>query len=264
MHALTLFSAELRRTWRQTLSYRFDAVSTLALWLVAFPLLLAVLDSVTGGYSDEERLASLIGFLVWNLCLGVLASTAREIESEAKEGTLEPALLSPLSPQRLLTARVSASFVIEGVLTLVLGVLLLVILRLPPPPLSGPAIAVFALTLLSTLGASLALGGLTLVYKQIGSVIGIVVLLAVLFTGALVPLDPLGPIFTVFKWLIPTVWGIDALRETLLYGATWSSLWADGVWQGLVLQAALFLLLGVEVLQWGFRHAQRHGSLAAY
>jgi hypothetical protein len=55
-----LFRAELRRELRLWFSYRQQAISSLALWCVAFPLMMVTLDSVAGGYGETERQASLL------------------------------------------------------------------------------------------------------------------------------------------------------------------------------------------------------------
>ena len=234
------------------------------MWLVMFPMMLVILDRVVGGYDRYQQAESLIGFLVWDLCImGVLAGTATMVGREAREGTLESILISPLSPARLFSLRTAAAFLAQGVETLILGLLLMLVLRLPLT-MNGPALAVLALTILSVSGLSLLVGGLTLVYKQIDGMIGLIGLIAVLFTGALAPLNNLGGLFDVVKWLVPTAWGIDALRETMLYGATWSSLWQGGTWLGLGAQALIFILAGLLVFNWSFRRAQVEGSLGSY
>lgn len=101
-------------------------------------------------------------------------------------------------------------------------------------------------------------------HKQVASLIGVIVLLALLTTGALVPLDQLDAFFWVLKWLMPTAWGIDALRNVLLDGASWGQLWQDFTWIGLAVQNTGFTLLGIVVFEWGFHRAQQQGTLGTY
>jgi ABC-type multidrug transport system permease subunit len=98
----------------------------------------------------------------------------------------------------------------------------------------------------------------------VASLVGVVTLLALFFTGAIIPLNDLGVIFDLLKYSLPTTWGIDALRQILVHGESWLSLWEDGTFFGLSLQAIVFLAVGVAVFNWGFRQAQRHGSLGNY
>lgn len=258
-----LFLTELRREWRAWWSYRFQALSTTVLWLVAFPFMMLTFDSVAGGYGPERRLASLIGFLVWNLCMSVLATAAESVTTEARQGTLESVLLSPISPLTIFSYRLTAVFIRQVVETAVLGLVLALILGLSFT-LSGPALVVTFLTILSVVGVGLALGGIALVYKRIDSVVAVITLLAVLFTGALVPLNSLGYLFQMLKYTLPTTWGIDALRQVMIEGTGWVDLWHEGTWVGLGVQTAVFILIGSMVFNWGFQRALRHGSLGTY
>ena len=260
---LQLFLTELRREWQAWWSYRFQALSTTILWLVAFPFMMVTFDSVAGGYGPDRRLASLIGFLVWNLCMGVLSTVAESVTTEARQGTLESVLLAPISPLTIFSLRLTAVFIRQAVETAVLGLALTLILGLSFT-LSGPALLVILLTILSVAGVGLALGGVALVYKRIDSVVAVITLLAVLFTGALVPLNSLGSLFQVLKYTLPTTWGIDALRHVMIEGASWITLWHDGVWVGLGVQTAVFLLFGCILFNWGFQRALRQGSLGTY
>ena len=120
------------------------------------------------------------------------------------------------------------------------------------------------LTLIGVWGVSLTLGGLALLYKSINSVVNVFSLLALLFTGALVPLNNLGIVFEYLKYLMPTTWGIDVLRRTLLNGGDWSALTNDGTWFGLSIQAIIFLLFGAVVFNYCFQKARLQGNLASY
>ena len=259
----SLFLAELRRDVRVWWSYRAQAFSSLALWLVAFPFMMATFDGVANGYSAERQLASLIGFLVWELCAGVLSATTESVTTEARQGTLESVVLAPVPPLLTFSLRLTAVFTRHAVETLVLGLGLALLLGLYVVP-SALALLVALLTLLGVAGVGLALGGLALVYKSVDSVVAVVSLLAVLFTGALVPLNGLGVVFTLLKLLLPMTWGIDLLRQALIGGATWSHVWASGALPGLALQSAVFLALGIAFFRRGLRRAQEQGSLGSY
>ena len=235
-----------------------------AMWLVMFPLILVLFDGVVDGYSTEARTASLVGFLVWDLfIMGVLATMTEEISREAKQGTLESVLLSPVSPTLLFSMRITATTFVRTLETLVLGLILIFVLRLPII-FTPTALALLVITMIAIHGLSLTLGGLTLIFKQLGNVIGLLALATLLLSGGLIPLNSLGTAYNILKWLLPTTWGIDALRRALIHGATWQGLWANGTWVGLSLQAGTLMLVGILIFGWGFRRAQLQGSLASY
>lgn len=263
MAMIHLTGVELRRQLKQAWSYRLDAVGDWFMWLVAFPVMMWVFDAVAGGYTLEDQARSLIGFLFWDLCFGLIAETTREVLGESRQGTLEQTLLTATPPLKLFGARLLAETIVRVVRTGMLGILLASVLGV-----SFQVNAVFWVVLLFTVvmswGVSLVLGGLALVYKEIGSFIGILSLLAVLATGALVPLNALGWIYAWIKVLVPTAWGIEAARSAVLTAASWQTLWSDFTWLGLGVQAGVFLLLGVWSFRWGIRRAQEEGTLGVY
>ncbi len=263
MQWLYLFWNEFRRALLVRWSYRLDALSWLIIWGIAFPLILLMFDSVAGGYGADQKAASLIGFLVWDLCMGTMTATTQMIQAEAQEGTLEVVLISPISPIAIALLRVVAVFARQLIETIVLGGFLLWLLGLEIP-FSGAAWLVLLLTIVGVVGVGLFLGGLALIYKHLTSVVGVIGLLALFFTGAILPLNELGVVFTLLKYSLPTTWGIEALRLTTLAGVTTASLWEDGNLMGLLLQAMVFLLGGLYAFRWGFSRAQQQGRLGSY
>ncbi|MBI1298948.1 hypothetical protein GC175_28795 [bacterium] len=263
IQVVQLFFIELRRYLKKTWSYRMDTVGDFLTWLVTFPVLLMLFQGVSTGFGVEAQTRSLVGFLVWTLCMGVLSATARELSQEMREGTLEPFLLAPVAPLLLISFRVLAMFVYRGLYTLVLGGVLAILLRLPMN-LTMEAALLILLTVAGAFGVSLCIGGLTLVYKAVSSLIGVVSLLAVLATGALVPLNSLGAWFTLLKVATPITWGIDAIRIAMIDGANWRLLWLDGTWLGLTLQSMAFLGLGIILFRWGLKRARVAGTLGSY
>jgi ABC-2 type transport system permease protein len=258
-----LFLAELRRDIRHWWSYRLNTLSSMGLWLVAFPFMMLTFDSVAGGYGPEQRLASLIGFLVWELSAGVLVAATDSVTEEARQGTLESVFLTPVSPLVIFSLRMGSAFTRKAIETTALGLVLMLILNLPFV-LNGPALFVTGMMIVSVAGLGLALGGLAMVNKAVDSVVSVVALLAVLFTGALVPINSLSIVFGAAKYLLPTTWGIDALRGILVKQLEWSELGQSGVVIGMSVQALLFLFLGIIVFSWSIRRAKIQGSLGAY
>ena len=260
---LSLFWNEFRRASLVRWSYRLDALSWLVIWGIAFPLILLMFDSVSGGYGTDNRIASLVGFLVWDLCIGAMTATTQMIQAEAQEGTLEVVLISPIPPVVIALLRVTAVFTRQLLETMLLGGFLLWVLGLTIP-VNGATGLVLLVTMVGVVGVGLFLGGLALVYKNIGSVVGVLGLLALFLTGAILPLNPLGFVFTLLKYSLPTTWGIETLRLTVLAGVNIASLWQDGILFGLLLQAVVFLLGGIYAFRWGFYRAQQQGRLGSY
>ena len=262
-HLPGLFLAELRRHLRLQWSYRLSTVSWIVLWVVAFPLLMDTFDSVAGGYGVERRQASLIGFLMWDWSMTLLAATVGFISAEAREGTLESLVLSPVPPIMLFGSRTLAAMLVQGSQTLVLGGILVLLMQIPLI-VSAPALLIMLLTLIGVGGFGFALAGLALVFKSVDSVVGVFSLLALVLTGAIVPLNQLGGLYQLLKYLIPTTWGIDALRQIAVGGASWGALWDARGLAGLGFQTTIFVTVGLFVFTHLFKRALVYGELASY
>jgi ABC-2 type transport system permease protein len=258
-----LFLAEMRRRLMRMWAFRYDVLGEIGLWVVAFPLMMMIFDDVAGGYGPERRLASLIGFLVWDLCMGTLANITQEVTRESREGTLESVVLSPVAPSLLFVLRLVTGFIVQGLRTLVIALILAVALNLSVH-LTMAVPVLLLITTAGVAGVGLALGGLALVYKNIDSVVSLVASLAVLFTGALVPLNTLGIWFSLLKFVVPMTWGIDALREAIIQDASLTFFWMNGTLIWLTLQTAVLFAVGGAVFNWGLRRARIQGSLASY
>jgi ABC-type multidrug transport system permease subunit len=233
------------------------------MWVVAFPLLMTTFDSVAGGYGPERQQSSLLGFLLWDWSMAVLGAVTGFVASEAREGTLENVVLSPVAPLLTFSLRTLSAFLVLGAQTLVLGTVIASLLGIPLV-VTGPSVVVLLLTLLGVGGISLALGGVALVFKSTESLVRVFSLLALVMTGAIVPLERLGVVFELLKVVVPTTWGIAALREAVIEGVGWMTLWHDGTWLGLGVQTAVFLLLGTVLVEFCLHKARVRGVLASY
>ena len=261
----SLFLNELRRTAVLWWSYRLSAISSIVIYAIIFPLLMVIFQNLASQhgatYGPTQQLSSLIGFLVWNLCMKVMAAIPQMVEDEASVGTLENVIASPLSPLTTLVMRTCVLCVRYAIETALLGLALGLLLKLPIV-LSPAAVLVILLTLAGACGVGVALAGLALVYKSVGSIAGVVANLALLVSGALVPINALGSAFVVLKFLFPTTWGIDMLRQVMIGGYPVG--WLSAEFSGLILQTVLLIGAGALVFQACLSKAKMQGSLSTY
>lgn len=268
MRFLSIVGTELRREYLVWRSYRVNAVSTVIMWGIIFPILILSVQQVAIAHDVEfgpaQIGASMIGFLVWRLCMTVFSAIPNTVEEEARIGTLENIVLSTrASMNTVLTSRIivrSARSVVETVL-LALVIILFFKISLPITPL---AILIIILTLAGACGVGLALAGAALVYKSVGSFVGLVTLLALFISGAAIPLNSLGTVFVVLKYVFPTTWGIDLLREVILHQHNLSELLASGELIGLAIQTMLMIAVGYYVFHRSFLKARLRGQLGTY
>jgi ABC-2 type transport system permease protein len=264
---ISLYS-ELRREWLLWKAYRVNAISSLVMWGVIFPVLLVTVQSVainSGVYfGPEEQAQSLIGFIVWKLCMGVLVAVPAMIEEEMRTGTLENVLLSTRMPFRaLFFCRILARSLRSLLETVLLTLVLMLVFRLPLG-FSPAAYLVTGLTLAGVWGVGYGVAGLALLYKSVGSVTGLLASLSFLISGALVPLDSLGVLYTALKLLFPMTWGIEILREVVLNDTPLVELMQMDELPGLALQTAALLLIGLFIFQRALQRARQRGELGVY
>lgn len=254
---------EIRRQLRQNWSYRFETIGEIALWLVAFPIMMLIFESVAASYDKMEQTGSLFGFLVWDLCFGVMVVTTQGITQESRQGTLEPIFLSPVNPLLIFSARTAAAFMVRAIRSSMLAYLLAWALGLHMQ-MSGAVWLLIGIMIVSAFGLTLLLSGVAFVHKEIGSVIGVLSLLATLATGVLVPLNSLGSYFILMKILIPFAWGIDTLRAVTASGNSEFISVDTFTWLGLLIQSTFLLALGVLVFQQGYMRARERNLLGDY
>jgi ABC-2 type transport system permease protein len=259
---------ELRREYLLWRSYRLNAISSLATWGVVFPLLLVTLISVAANagvtYGAKLQTASLIGFLIWKLCTGVLIAIPHMIEQEAAAGTLENVIVTSYLPFPLLFFfRVLARSARSFMEIMLLGIGLAFVLRLPLP-VSPAALLVTLLTLAGVWGVGFGLAGLAITYKNVGGVTSMVAYLAFIISGAFVPLESLGAAFTISKLAFPMTWGIEILRHVLINGHELNLLLRNGSLVGLLLQSTSLLGAGYLILNRALKQARQRGDLGSY
>lgn len=259
---------ELRREWLLWRSYKLNAISTVIMWGIIFPVLLVTIQNVAENagidFGVRRQTESLIGFLVWRLSVGVLVSVPDMIEQEARTGTWENVMVSSfISPLWLILLRMLALSFRAFLETALLGVILTFIFGLPIT-VTPAAILVALLILMGIWGVGLALAGLAMVYKAIGSITSIVANLGFMISGALVPINGLGFLFTILKVVFPLTWGIDVLRQVMVWESDMAILIGSREFFGLLGQTGLFITLGLFLFQWSLNKAKERGELGSY
>lgn len=201
---------------------------------------------VIGNGTIDRTLAppTLLAFLAFPLVFVTTFTVVGDVLEEINTGTFEQMHLSPVSPAWLLVGRILAS-VIEGVListiiavglTWALGISL---------PLRATAIVPVVLTIIDIVGFALVIGGLSLRLPQIGALVHLFGGLIFVLNGGLIPLELYPGWMQVIARVLPTTFGIEALRKVILQGQSLWVIWADGTLPWLLVHA-----VGLAVLGW--------------
>lgn len=217
-----------------------------------------------GGEIDSERLpGSLLGFLVWYYAAFAISSMSGGLMDEASTGTLEQLYMSPVPTWLVFLGQVIATFVRGTALVAIVGVILWILLPVSLP-LELAALPPFVLTMVGLFGFGYAIGGLTLVYKQISSVGGLLTNVLLFLNGALLPVHHFPAWLETIAVFLPTTQGIIVLRKVVVDDMPLAAVWEDGSMMFLAVQSVLYLVVGWALFNVGERVAKRRGTLGQY
>ncbi len=219
---------------------------------------------IGGGQLEEEQVtASLIGYLVWFYAIKAIADMSTSLKDEMHAGTLEQMYMSPTNAGFLILGRSLATLLTTTIIAalIAIGPMLLLGIRLPLAPATLP---VFIITILGLFGFGFAVGGFTLIFKQVASLSDLIQYALVFLNGALLPVDVFPAWLAFIARLLPTTQGIIVLRQVALEGMTLAQTWQSGALGWLMVHSAVFLLLGWLIFRWCENVARQRGLLGQY
>jgi ABC-2 type transport system permease protein len=242
-------------------NYKVDLI--LEVFIMGFAFI--GLSFLTGGgrLREEQLTASLIGYLVWFFAVKAIANMSTSLKDEMQAGTLEQMYMSPTDAGFLILGRSLATIFITTIIAALIaaGPMLLLGIRLPLVPASIP---VFIITILGLYGFGFAVGGFTLIFKQVASLSDLIQYALVFLNGALLPVEVFPPWLAFIARLLPTTQGIIVLRQVSLEGMSLADTWRSGSLGWLALHSAVFLLLGWFLFKWCENIARQRGLLGQY
>jgi ABC-2 type transport system permease protein len=251
-----LARAVLYREYLVFVRYPADAAGAVVVALLLFGLLFVGGRAVAGRALTDSLEGLVVGYVLWTLAAGAYSAVANDLGREAQWGTLERHVTTPFgfAPVALLkgVAGLARTAVTSGVVLAVILVATGTSLRLDL--LTVVPIAALAVT--SVLGVGLAAGGLTVLYKRVGSWLN---LLQFGFVGLVsAPAFDLG-----WARYLPLAHGSALLQRAMVRGVGITAVPPADL-ALLVAVAAGYLALGFAVFRWATRRARRLGVLGDY
>lgn len=246
----------LYREWLLFVRYPANAIGGIVMSLLFFLLIFFGGRLVAGQAFSDSLGGIVVGYFLWTLAVGAYSSISNDITNEAQWGTLERHLMTPFGfgPVALFkgVAKILRTFVTS---LIVLGVMLF----LTHPHLELPLLTIGVVTTLSiasVLGLGFAAGGLTVLYKRIGT------WLSLLQFGFIALIST--PV-RVYPWtkVLPLTLGSSLLQRTMIDG---TRLWEFGLVNlGLLAAVAVgYLAGGYLVFHLTTRRARRLGVVGDY
>jgi len=249
---------EFWRLTRTILRYPLELIGGVMGAVVVFSLFFSGVHYLAGPGILGDRLEALvIGLLSWSLAFSLLSNTASTLSEEALAGLLEQLVLTKPGLLGVVLIRAVLSLVHIGLLNIpiFLAVLLSSQVQLHIQLITLPLLAALAA---GSLGIGLAFGGLALIYKRIGQLLGLLQfallgLFLIHFETLSKPLDILG-------YILPLAPAVTALRETAGRGIALETplfLWV-------IANATAYMIIGVLLFSRSLRLARKKGLLSIH
>lgn len=249
---------ELWRFLRVLTRYPLELLGGVLGASVGFALFFSGVRYLAGPALFGERLEALVVSLIArSLAFSLLSHTASNLAEEALAGLLEQLALTRPGLLGVVLIRALLSLLQIGLLVIpiVLAILLTSGAQLNFTPLTLLPLGTLAF---GSLGLGLVLGGLALVYKRVGQLLG---LLQFLFLGLfLVRFEALAWPWNALGYLLPMTPSVAALR--LLLGRSEAPGWDLLLLAGI--NALAYLALGIGFFQRALRMARQQGTLGTY
>ena len=254
------------RTWM--LTETFNTFVSIAIY---YFLSLQVQPSqlAEAGYGTSYLAFSLIGVAFANYLWYCINRISHAMQDEIREGTFETIASSPIKMRSYLFGQASRGFLIG--LYYMVGALAVGVFGFNAPLHFEPAVLLTSTLVLiamvvSHFGLGIVVAGVVLVYKQADPATFMLSLFMEFFAGALFPLQLLNnyPSLALASQLMPYTYALDAMRKSLIQGATLAN-------QGILFDLAILLAYAVILVPlglWSFRvgydRVRSEGTTSSY
>lgn len=262
--------AFLRRDFLVAWSYRLPFVTDwigLAFQALMFYFVGLMVDPsklpTFGGEPTTYLAFVAVGIAISAFMTLALGRVSAGIQQEQLAGTLESLLMTPTSPATVQVGAVVYDLIYVPLRTAVFLVVLAFAFGLDFHA-SGllPALVVLVVFIPFVWGLGVASAGATMTFRRGSGIVGIVMTVLILFSGAYYPLDLLPGSIATLAELNPITIAVDGMREPLLGGTGW-----EGVGKAvavLVPLAAVSLVVGAAAFRAALRRERRMGTLGLY
>lgn len=263
------FWAMVRKELTILSRYPVDFIASFAqIFIIVSIFTLAGLTFSTGGAASETTSGVVVyGFIMFMFVSDTLWTIGFNVRHEQVQGTLEQLYLSPASKFASLIARVTHLLIWTSLLSLTSAVIMRSLLGSLPVYNAGKALVLLAFILSGTFGIGFAFAALTLRVKETAnSLVNMFQFVFMILGACFFPFSALPEWMRWISRLIPTAYGVDIFRSTLMnYPPGFPELAPVNVE---IIIVVAFGIIMPFVGYWLFRRAEHHarekGSLGEY
>lgn len=256
---------EIKRTFIYTKRYWLD-------FSAGFGMMYILFLGLYYGISKAEILPTrsvvdflLTGYLVWCIFgMNAIVQISSEIMTESSEGTLEQLYMSPLGIVKILFCRMIGG-IVRGIVVFIIMVLGIFIatgkfLTFIQVWLIIPLL----LTLIGLYGAGFILAGLSLIFKRIQTLLGVLLWGLFFCSGAVFPLKLIPPIIQIFGYLLPLTQGLKVLRMMVIDQKSLIYVFQTGDLGLLILNSSIYFTCGLLIFKLADKFARNQGIIGHY
>jgi ABC-2 type transport system permease protein len=222
----------------------------------------ATMKSSLQGEGGDYFTFVLVGMIVMRYCTAVVNSLPTAFTAALRFGTLEALFATP-TPVRVLVAGMSGFPILwataEASVLAAAGAFLGARIQLA---YLLPGVVILALIVLAYLSFSIFGVALLLAFRTTGAIPGAILLATNLVSGVFYPVHVIPTWVQKLSAVLPLTYGLQALRRTILNGASLQVTWVD------LATLCLFLIVLLPAswlaLTLSLRYARRTGTLAQY
>jgi ABC-2 type transport system permease protein len=262
---LKIMRAEILRDIRTTLRYPVELGTGIFVLYILFMGLYTGARALMGQAAtaiSTNLTAVVVDYTMWVFAMIAINTVSTDIESEARQGTLEQVYIHAPSYLGLTWVRAMTHTALGSGMVLVLSLMIQLStghwLELAPQ-LMGPLLLIILLTLLGLCGFGLILGAMSLVFKRIGQLSALVQFS--LFIVALTDITKLQEPVRTLASHMPLAMGVHLLRQLMAEGSFASV--APGC-LSLAVDSVVYVILGSLVFLLLERVARKGGMLSHY
>jgi ABC-2 type transport system permease protein len=258
----------IRRGFLRHISYKLSfslQIVNVLMSVVSFFYLSQLIQSgntqLLSEYGNNAAAFLIVG-TTFNTWIGVsLRAVADQIQNDQSMGVLEHMLMGRIGLTRLAVYSAAYQFLWSTVVSVGTFVLLSIVFDVPFW-MTPTVLVIFVLSTVGVAGLGLVSAGIIMVAKQGDPIAFTIGILAGLLSGVFYPPEILPDWLESIAYMLPTTYGLRALRHALINGAELWSVSSDAI--VLVLFAVTTIPLGLLAFHLGFLKARRDGTLSHY
>ncbi|MCR6850431.1 ABC transporter permease [Bacillus sp. IBL03825] len=267
-----IFRAEFCKFKGEFKRYYIDSFGDIIAYVVLF---CGIFFTVFKEYewSNEAFFQLILGLFVWYIAIGAIANFTFILQEEMELGTLEQIYLTRSPIIKILIGRALGSFAFDLLSGIILSLCTAIaislftkkyffsILTLNVSWIS--LVIVMILIMLGIYGFSFILAGISLVYKRISAIVGVLNNIFLFFTGITIA-SSFPPILEGISKILPITWGIINLKAIILEKYSLQEVITNSSFMFLCLNSFLYIIIGISSFKYLEAYCRRKGTLGHY